>query len=138
MKKSLILALLVATTAAYAKAPAQPDFSGTYDCKGQDKQEGPYTGVVTLERVAAHSAQGYNAYRFKLEVPDFGAYPGQAVAKGTQMAIHFANTDPKTQDFGTGFADFTKSKAGKWSFRKFYYEPEYKGGNHGTESCTQR
>ena len=28
--------------------------------------------------------------------------------------------------------------AGKWSFSKYYYEPEFKGGNYGTETCRQR
>jgi hypothetical protein len=54
------------------------------------------------------------------------------------MAIHFANTDPSTLDYGTGIARFTKGKGGKWSFSKFYYEPAYKGGNHGLETCTQQ
>jgi hypothetical protein len=54
------------------------------------------------------------------------------------MAIHFANTDPKEADYGTGLATFSKNKAGKWTFHKWYYEPAYKGGNFGTEDCVQR
>jgi hypothetical protein len=54
------------------------------------------------------------------------------------MAIHFANTDPAANDFGTGIAAFSKSAAGKWTFSKYYYEPQYRGGNFGTESCTQK
>lgn len=58
------------------------------------------------------------------------------------MGIHFANTDPATRDFGTGtgtgIASFSRNKSGKWTFSKYYYEPEFKGGNHGTERCVQR
>lgn len=115
-----------------------PDFTGTYDCKGQDFKEGPYTGSVTLERVAAQDAPPYRAYRFQLDVPGYGAYPGHAAAKGHHMAIYFANTDLKDADYGTGLASFTKARNGKWSFTKYYYEPEFKGGNHGIETCRQR
>lgn len=26
---------------------------------------------------------------------------------------------------------------GQWRFTKYYYQPEYKGGNHGFETCEQ-
>ncbi|HJV24586.1 MAG TPA: hypothetical protein VJ673_02820 [Aromatoleum sp.] len=114
------------------------DYSGVYDCTGKDSHEGPYTGIVTLELVRAQSNGEYGAYRFKLEVPGSGAYPGHAAAKGKEMGIHFANTDPATKDYGTGFASFAKNKKGKWAFTKYYYEPEFKGGNFGSEYCVQR
>ena len=114
------------------------DFSGVYDCKGLDKSEGAYTGTVTLTLNAAQSSGAYGAYDFKLEVPDYGSYPGQAVSLGKQLAIHFAHTDPATKDFGTGIATIAKDKRGRISFRKFYYEPEFKGGNNGTETCVLR
>jgi hypothetical protein len=31
-----------------------------------------------------------------------------------------------------------KGKGGKWTFHKYYYEPEFKGGNFGVEDCTHR
>ena len=114
------------------------DFSGIYDCTGQDNSEGTYTGKVTINLVKEKSAGEYGAYQFKLEVPGFGAYPGHAAARDKNMAIYFANTDPSTKDFGTGIANFVKNKGGKWSFKKFYYEPEFKGGNFGIETCTAR
>lgn len=130
-------------TAATGLAHADPvfsglDFSGTYQCQGQDDHEGPYTGVVTLKLQPAHSRGQQGAYDFVLEVPGYGRYPGHAAAEGPHMAIHFALTDPSKQDYGTGIATFTKSPAGKWAFRKYYYEPAFKGGNAGTETCTQR
>ena len=112
------------------------DFSGVYQCDGQDHLEGSYKGKVTIKLVADKSSGEYGAYQFKLEVPGFGEYPGHAAAQGKKMAIYFANTDLATKDFGTGIANFSKNKAGKWVFKKFYYEPEYKGGNFGTETCT--
>lgn len=130
------LALILATPvfAAYSG----PDYSGHYDCTGEDSQEGPYTGTVTLTLNRAQSSGVHGAYDFRLEVPGYGAYPGEAAGEGRMLAIHFANTDPATRDYGTGIARFSKNAKGKWRFRKFYYEPEFKGGNHGTEECVQR
>jgi len=136
-------ALLLAGSAVFA-APARPapfsgpDFSGVYDCSGLDSQEGPYTGTVTLVLVPAQSTGRYGAYSFKLEVPGYGTYLGQAAARGTEMGIHFALTDPSSKDYGTGTAAFKKNKAGRWTFHKFYFELEFKGGNHGSEDCVQR
>lgn len=48
------------------------------------------------------------------------------------------NTDPAPKDYGTGIASFAKNKNGKWTFTKYCYEPEFKGGNFGTETCFQR
>lgn len=138
-KLLITLCLLAATPSAYAKpAFTGPDLSGAYDCKGDDSHEGKYTGTVTLELVPSQSLKQYGAYKFKLEVPEYGVYLGQAAANGTNVAMHFALTDQRSKDYGTGIANFKKNKAGKWSFSKYYYEPEFKGGNYGTEECTQR
>ncbi|HJW03166.1 MAG TPA: hypothetical protein VJ548_07790 [Azospira sp.] len=114
------------------------DFSGVYDCAGDDRQEGGYTGTVTLKLVREQSHGAYGAYTFTLEVPGYGTYPGHGAAQGRHMAIYFANTDPSTRDFGTGIATFSRAKAGRWSFTKYYYEPEFKGGNYGLETCLGR
>ncbi|HIV72461.1 MAG TPA: hypothetical protein H9903_16115 [Candidatus Aquabacterium excrementipullorum] len=127
-----------AAPASIAPAFTGPDYSGTYDCKGQDSHEGPYDGTVTLALIPAQSTGTQGAYSFKLDVPGYGSYPGHAAAQGAHMGIFFALTDPSTKDFGTGIATFEKSAKGKWTFNKFYYEPEFKGGNHGTEVCVQR
>jgi len=139
LKPISLITLLFACCTAYAQAPfTGKDFSGTYDCTGDDKHEGKYTATATLELVKTESTGNYGAYKFNLEVPGYGAYPGHAAARGKDMAIYFASTDPTTKDFGTGIASFSKNKAGKWSYSKYYYEPEFKGGNYGTESCIQR
>lgn len=139
MQRLAILALGLACGSACAQpAFTGPDYSGVYACSGDDSREGRYTGTVTLELVREQSRGEYGAYAFRLEVPGFGAYPGEAAAHGSAMAVHFANTDPAASDFGTGIATFGKNAAGKWTFNKYYYEPQYKGGNHGVESCTQQ
>jgi len=136
----IVAAPLCAHTLALAapKPHVGPDFSGRYDCKGQDDHEGPYTGEVTLTRVPSQSSGPYTAYRFQLDVPGYGSYPGEAAGKGQVLAIHFALTDPSTHDHGTGIAEFKRHRSGKWAFRKYYYEPEFKGGNFGIEDCVQR
>lgn len=114
-----------------------PNFSGVYSCTGNDASEGAYTATVRLDLDYRHSQSNFGAYRFVLEVPGYGTYPGHAASEGQVMAIHFANTDPSTKDYGTGIAKFKKNNKGKWGFRKYYFEPEFKGGNFGFETCTQ-
>lgn len=138
MRMPCVVLLALACSVAQARTFTGTDYSGRYDCVGDDSHEGKYIGTVTLALVKSQSTGPYGAYTFKLEVPDYGAYPGHGAAKGREMAIHFANTDPATKDYGTGIASFTRHKTGKWTFRKYYYEPEFKGGNFGTEICTQR
>lgn len=145
MNNALIKLFLVGTAflALSPLAIAKPaftgsDFSGVYDCTGDDSHEGKYTGTVTMRLVPAQSLNQYGAYTFKLEVPDYGTYLGQAATNGTHAAMHFALTDQSTKDYGTGIASFKKNKSGKWSFSKYYFEPEFKGGNYGTETCVQR
>lgn len=147
---AFILGAALPTHAAQEEANARPqrrpmapipfkgtDYSGVYDCRGMDSHEGPYSGIVTLELVHGQSNAEYGAYRFKLEVPGYGVYDGHAAAKGREMGIFFAHTNPTPKDYGTGIASFTR-KNGKWSFTKYYYEPEFKGGNFGSETCFQR
>jgi hypothetical protein len=139
MKRYLVFpALFAAQLALAAPAFTGPDLSGIYDCTGQDHLEGPYTGVVTIELVRERSTGPNGAYLFKLEVPGYGAYPGHAASRGRDMAIYFANVDQATRDYGTGIAHFSRNKAGKWTFAKFYHEPEFKGGNFGHETFVQR
>ena len=139
MKNQWFISLAILCLSTNAQATFRGiDYSGVYDCKGQDNIEGAYTGKVTIKLVPSKSTGEYGAYKFMLEVPGFGIYPGHAASHNHDMAIYFANTNLSTKDFGTGIANFVKNKAGKWSFKKFYYEPEFKGGNFGIEICTAR
>ncbi len=140
MNKSLIFICLLSITPIISAKQTftGQDYSGIYDCSGDDSHEGKYTGTVTMELVPSQSVKQFGAYKFKLEVPNYGTYLGQAAANGTHAGIHFALQDQSTKDYGTGIASFRKNKGGKWTFSKYYYEPEFKGGNYGTEQCTQR
>lgn len=136
--KFATLCLLSVLGFAHAKPNfSGPNLSGAYSCEGDDAHEGKYTAKVTLQLIPEQSVGQNGAYSFKLEVPGYGAYPGHATTQGTTAAIYFANTDPSTKDFGTGVATFKKNSKGKWTFKKYYYEPEFKGGNYGFETCTQ-
>ncbi|HEY3325728.1 MAG TPA: hypothetical protein VGK14_01000 [Novimethylophilus sp.] len=141
MHKLLPIAIaLMFSGLAQAKPPAftGQDYSGVYDCTGIDAHEGKYKGTVTLALNKTQSTGQYGAYDFKLEVPGFGVYPGEAAADGDRLAIHFALNQPGSQDHGTGIATVGKNRQGRLSFRKYYYEPEYKGGNYGTEECVKK
>lgn len=140
MKKLAVLAALMAASGVVYAKPAftGADYSGVYACTGVDGHEGKYTGTVTMKRVPEQSTGDHGAYKFKLEVPGFGAYLGHAVSQGDKLAVYFALPDQSTKDYGTGIATLKKDKNGKWGFSKFYYEPEYKGGNTGSEECVQR
>jgi hypothetical protein len=139
MKRFVLLAALAASFSATASEPfTGKDYSGIYDCVGNDAKEGEYNGTVTLKLNEKQSSGAYGAYSFKLVVPDYGTYPGQAVSLGKTLAIHFALNDSMSKDYGTGIATVSKNKKGKLSFHKFYYEPEFKGGNNGVEDCVQR
>jgi hypothetical protein len=135
------MGLMLACSLAQARPRAifvGQDFSGVYDCTGDDAHEGKYTGTVTLKLIPEQSTAEFAAYSFKLEVPQYGTYLGEAAAIDMNIAMHFALTDPAPKDFGTGVAIMEKNKKGKWTFHKYYYEPEFKGGNYGFEDCVKK
>ena len=139
MMKYLSLMLLMAVSFnTYAAKAEYHNFSGVYSCKGDDAHEGKYTGTVTLNLKPEHSHGSYASYDFKLEVPGFGVYLGHAAANGNHFAMHFALKDQTTKDYGTGIAEMKKNKNGEWGFHKFYFEPEFKGGNTGVEDCVRQ
>lgn len=135
------LAILISMIATQAYAM---DLSGVYDCRGEDAHEGEYTGTVTMKRRPEHSKGADASYDFQLEVPDYGLYKGHAAAHGMHAAMHFSlpaengEYGGKTQDYGTGIAEFKKNAKGQLSFRKFYFEPAFKGGNTGVEECVRK
>ncbi len=130
--------LFVSVQPSLAVEAQYTDYSGVYDCTGDDAHEGKYTGIVTMKLKPEHSKASDASYDFKLEVPGYGTYLGHAAANGNVAAMHFALTDGSTKDYGTGIATFKRNADGRLSFRKFYFEPEYKGGNTGIEDCVRR
>ncbi|HWU83595.1 MAG TPA: hypothetical protein VN063_08905 [Methylophilaceae bacterium] len=137
MRSTVIGFLLVSSLAQAAPFTGQ-DFSGIYQCTGDDAHEGKYTGTVTMKLKPEHSHGPYASYDFKLEVPGYGAYLGHAAANGNHVAMHFALQDQSTKDYGTGIATIKKNRQGKLGFHKFYFEPEFKGGNTGVEDCAMQ
>ena len=137
---SLILLSTISSSFAANKTPSftGPDFTGVYACTGRDAHEGDYKGKVTLKLKKEHSQAHYASYDFLLEVPGFGKYPGHMAANGLNAAIHFALEDQSTHDFGTGISQFSKNAKGQWQFHKFYFEPQFKGGNSGFEDCVKQ
>jgi hypothetical protein len=137
---SLFLLFTISSSFAANKTPAfsGPDFTGVYACKGVDAHEGEYKGKVTLKLKKEHSQAQYASYDFLLEVPGFGKYPGHMAANGLSAAMHFALEDQSTHDFGTGISQFSKNVKGQWQFHKFYFEPQFKGGNSGFEDCVKQ
>lgn len=138
MKYLLAAVLAFFTINSHAEKAAYQDYSGVYSCNGDDAHEGKYTGTVTMKLKPEHSRASYASYDFKLEVPGYGTYLGHAAANGSHVAMHFALTDKTTKDYGTGIAEMKKNKKGQLHFHKFYFEPEFKGGNTGLEDCVRQ
>lgn len=113
------------------------NYSGTYQCTGKDAHDGAYKAKVKLQLDKTQSPSPYAAYHFSMEVEGYGKYQGAAAGAGDMLSITFANEDAKTQDFGTGLAKVHRGDDGSISFDKFYYEADYKRGNHGTEHCVR-
>ena len=140
MKKFVVAALMLTSHITFA-APTVftgTDFSGTYDCSGSDQHDGNFSGAITLELVRAQSTGRYGSYTVKFEATGFGSYLGHAAARDNNMALYFANTDASKKDFGNSIVTLRKNRNDKWQFESFYYEPEYYGGNYGTELCVMR
>jgi len=135
MKLFTSILLCLMSVSSHAETMNTPDFSGVYNCVGDDAHEGKYTGTVTMHLKPEHSKANYASYDFKLEVPEYGTYLGHAAANGHHVAMYFALQDQTTKDYGTGIAEMTKNTKGQWGFHKFYFEPEFKGGNTGFEDC---
>ncbi|MCC2644678.1 MAG: Uncharacterized protein K0R94_456 [Burkholderiales bacterium] len=123
------------------------DFTGKYLCSGYDTKDGAYTGdVLTLKLDAGHSYEKRDLYSYSFILSDAATgkivYNGSAVSVGSNLSIHFKNTDPKkSTDEGVGLAvasKITRDKNGNFmpsKIQKFYYEKDYT--SDGSEECTQ-
>lgn len=120
--------------------------SGTYICYGHDMHDGGYQNTLltlTLDAKDSDFANNYGAYHFKLNDPDGDIYLGEVAASGNSAAVYFANTNPKEpNDHGVGIAVITHDKdstnKATTVLHKFYYEPTYKGGGNGSETCVKQ
>ena len=141
MLRKLVTVIALATTPAWAAQASAPftgaDYSGRYECTGQDKHIGSYKGVVDMALDAKQSTGKYAAYTFTLTLEDKSRYDGMAAGTSDALGVYFAHTDPVLKDFGVGVAQMTSTPEGKVSFVKYYYTPEYEGGRHGLEHCVK-
>ncbi len=142
MKYAVLIITLLASLNVHARkmlpVVAYQDYSGVYSCSGDDAHEGKYIGTVTMTLKPEHSHDVYASYDFKLVVPEYGTYLGHAAAYGNNVAMHFGLADQTTKDYGTGIAKMIRNSKGQWTFHKFYFEPEFKGGNTGIEDCVKQ
>ena len=143
MKINFKLCLLISllSTQAIAASDQKPfkglDLSGEYTCTGDDQKDGKFEATMTLALDKAHSNETFAGYKFQLKAHDGTLYSGSATGDSANLAITFNNHDVSKKDFGTGIGKAVKNKSGKVQIEKFYYEPEYKGGDHGTETCVR-
>lgn len=135
MRKALA-PFIVATLGGLSFAAfASQDLSGSYACTGRDSHDGDFKVTMTLALDKKQSRGDHTAYIFKMDDGGHATYSGSVVASGSVAAVTFMNDDASKKDFGTGLAKVTKDKDGAFKFEKFYYEPEYKGGGNGVETC---
>jgi hypothetical protein len=140
MKRITLVALLLAISATAQAKPAftGKNYSGIYSCTGINELIGDYEVTVTLKlnRISSHARFG--AYDYETETTNSNKYSGQALADGNRLAISFKfngkSINGRGQSIGT--ATIKKDKRGRWSFRRYYYEPDDNGGNYGHEYCT--
>lgn len=134
------LACLCLTSPAWA-APAPftgADLSGSYACTGHDDHDGDYKATLALHLNRAKSVGSYGSYALTLDVVgEPGHYNGSMVVEGDRLAMMFASSDPTSRDMGTGLGRLSQDAQGHTTFSKFYFEPDYKGGDFGTETCTR-
>lgn len=72
MKLFTYILLCLMSVSSHAETTNTSDFSGVYNCVGDDAHEGKYTGTVTMQLKPEHSKANYASYDFKLEVPEYG------------------------------------------------------------------
>lgn len=132
-----LLALLPLSTIASPAPFTGQDYSGRYECTGRDSHIGDFKGFIEMRLDPQQSTADHGAYTFALTLEDNTRYDGFAAATGALMALYFAHPDPALKDYGVGVARLAEDANGKRYFSKYYYGPQYQGGGHGFEHCTQ-
>lgn len=140
MVKVLITACLFGVTLIAQAKPTFTgiNFSGTYECKGNNEQVGDYqvTAIFKLNRISSHDKIG--AYDFSTDTENAVIYRGQAIANGTKLALSYKYKEGRYIEYSTGIAEMKKIGRNRWSFRNIYYEPDDNGGNYGYEDCVMQ
>jgi hypothetical protein len=148
MSKNILLISLLTISLAYAKpiTQAKPDpfngqdLSGNYMCRGEDHQDGKFSGTLTLklDQPNSHNKDAGYSMVFSAE-NDNPLYIGYATTHNdSAMALYFKNINSnKANDFGVASIEIKSNKDNTW-LKETYYQPSYKGGNYGTKFCTKK
>jgi hypothetical protein len=120
---------------------AEPAFSGTnysgiYDCQGENQKVGKYKLEVTLKLNLVSSTGRTGIYEYTAETENSVKFYGNAIVRNRQMAASYVLDSSRRKDEPTtGLASIKRDANGSWSFLNHYFEPDDFGGNYGTETC---
>lgn len=146
LKPFIFGTLLTLTQISFAATTVDSlNLAGEWICSGYDSHDGGYKDAIltlTLDEKNSDFAHNFGAYHFKLSEPE-ALYLGEAAASGNMIAIYFANqAKESTTDHGVGIAtvthDLNEKGEAKTVLHKFYYEPYYENGGHGSETCIKQ
>lgn len=138
--KKIALKIAMLSMAGLVQADPKPAFtgqnySGVYDCKGDNDKVGEYEVTIALKINRVSSYGKFGAYNYEMTTVNAVTYIGQAIAEGNMIALSFPLKNGLNVDHSIGIAKMVKNKQGRWSFRKHYYEEDNSGGNYGSEYC---
>lgn len=141
MKKlayAIFLSSLVAMPAhaKLGKAPMQPsNFSGVYECKGNNDSIGDYTVKVTLKIDTVNSKAGFSNYTYAMQTENGMTYNGYAVIENNQMASSIYMNDKPSAEMSVGVGSIKAIAKNRFSFTRKYFEPTDNEGTIGLETC---
>ena len=141
-----VISSIIFTFVAQSVFAGSLNLSGTYLCSGYDSHDGSFSGSkLTLDLDSKNSQlnNGFGAYHYSVVTADGTQYAGEAVSNGNTLAMYFANTTAQgAADHGVsiGMVSHDENAQGisQTVLHKFYYEPEYKGGGNGAETCIKQ
>jgi hypothetical protein len=147
VKKIILLILLNAVVVSPVFADSNGlNLSGNYECNGYDSHDGGFSHSMlnlSLDPKRSELSMGLAAYHYGVFTADGTQYMGEAVANGNTLAMYFANMEPSGESdhgvsIGTVTHDVDAQGHEQTVLHKFYYEPDYKGGGNGSETCVKQ
>lgn len=123
------------------------DYSGVYACKGSNTKVGDYELTVTFSLNKANSSGNIGHYDLSVQTENPTIYTGQAIVKGSDMALTIKFVDGNKLTYSTGLAKFKRIyiEERRFAYTSEYYESdqtntnaEHKTGNMGSEECMQK
>ena len=136
---TISLLMLAALPASALPAFNGINYSGSYDCQGENQQVGKYRLEVTLKLNLVSSTGRTGVYEYTAETENSVKFYGNAVIRGNQMAASYVlDTSRRKDEPTTGLAAIKRDASGRWTFLNHYFEPDDFGGNYGTETCVMQ